>query len=299
MPPSPVSRKPLVVVIAGVTASGKSAHALNHAQQHNGVVINADSQQVYAGIPIVTAQPTLQEQQLVAHRLYGYMPPTRALSAGAWREHAVTAIEETLAAGKVPIITGGTGLYLKTLMQGLSPIPDVPPEYRQAATKMLEEEGREAFYGYLATIDPAAAARLKVGDTQRLIRAVEVFLATGKSLSFWQAQPATPAPYHFQTTVLLPDRALLYERINARFNQMIAAGAVAEVEALLAQNIPATLPAMKAVGVPELAGYIRGEWMLEAAITQAQQASRNYAKRQYTWFRNQGEFTQNNNTEPC
>jgi tRNA dimethylallyltransferase len=287
MPLSSSHRKP-VVVIAGVTASGKSAHALNHAQQHNGVVINADSQQVYAGIPIITAQPTAAEKDSVPHRLYGYLSPTQALSAGAWREHAIIAIEETLAAGKLPIVTGGTGLYLKTLMQGLSPIPDVPPEYRQQATIMLEEEGREAFHSYLATIDPAAAARLKVGDTQRLIRAVEVFLATGKPLSFWQAQPATPAPYHFQNTVLLPDRALLYERINARFEQMIAAGAVAEVEALLAQNIPATLPAMKAVGVPELIRYIRGEWTLEEAITQAQQASRNYAKRQYTWFRNQG-----------
>lgn len=288
MPLSSSHRKPVVIIIAGVTASGKSARALNHAQQHNGVVINADSQQVYAGIPIITAQPTQEEQRCVPHRLYGHISPTQALSAGAWREHAITAIEETLAAGKLPIVTGGTGLYLKTLMQGLSPIPDVPPEYRQQATIMLEEEGREAFYAYLTTIDPAAAARLKVGDTQRLIRAVEVFLATGKPLSFWQAQPATPALYHFQTTVLLPDRALLYERINVRFEQMIAAGAVAEVEALLVQNIPATLPAMKAVGVPELAGYIRGEWTLEAAITKAQQASRNYAKRQYTWFRNQG-----------
>jgi tRNA dimethylallyltransferase len=285
MPSSPLHRKPVVVIIAGVTASGKSAHALNHAQQHNGVVINADSQQVYAGIPIITAQPTLEEQQAVPHLMYGHISPTQALSAGAWRDHAITAIEETLAAGKLPIVTGGTGLYLKTLMQGLSPIPDVPPAYRQQATKMLEEEGREAFYTYLATIDPAVAARLKTGDTQRLIRAVEVFLATGKPLSFWQAQPATPAPYHFQTALLLPERALLYERINTRFEQMRAAGAVAEVEALLAQNIPATLPAMKAVGVPEIAAHLRGEITLEAAVSKAQQASRNYAKRQYTWFR--------------
>jgi tRNA dimethylallyltransferase len=287
MPSSPPHRKPVVVVIAGVTASGKSALALEHAQQHNGVVINADSQQVYAGIPLITAQPTRAEQQAVPHRLYGHISPTQALSAGAWREQAILAIEETLVAGKLPIVTGGTGLYLKTLIEGLSPIPAVPPAYRQQTTQMLAEEGRVAFHAYLATIDPAIAARLKEGDTQRLIRAVEVFLATGKPLSFWQAQPATPAPYHFQTTVLLPDRAVLYERINARFAQMVAHGAVQEVEALLAAHIPDTVPAMKAVGVPELARYIRGEWSLETAIANAQQASRNYAKRQYTWFRNQ------------
>ncbi len=280
-------QKPLVMMIAGPTASGKSALAAAVAAEWGGTVINADSMQIYKELSLLTARPRGAELKAVPHRLYGVLSGAEACSAGRWRDLAAAEVEAALAAGRLPILVGGTGLYLKVFAEGLSAVPEIPAQIRAAARAELAELGNAAFHARLAERDPVMGARLEPGDSQRLLRAWEVLAATGRSLAQWQAEPAPPAPYRFARLCLLPPRPLLYATCDARLEAMIGQGALEEVEALLALGLDPALPVMKAVGVPEFAAYLAGELSLEAALAQAQQATRRYAKRQMTWLRHQ------------
>ena len=276
------------IIVAGPTASGKSALALKLAQELDGVVINADSMQVYGVLRVVTARPSPADEALVPHRLYGVIDPAELCSAGRWRALAVAEIEAAWAAGKLPVVVGGTGLYLRTLVQGLSPIPDIPEDVRSKARALFADLGNEAFHALLAERDPVMAERLHPANSQRLVRAWEVLTATGKSLAQWQEIPA-PDRLVAETFTLsiAPERDALYQGCNARFCQMMEQGALDEVAALTSLKLDPALPAMKALGVPELAAYLAGALPLDRAIKSAQQATRNYAKRQLTWFRHQ------------
>ena len=282
------NHQPLTLLLAGPTASGKSALALALAEYLGGVIVNADSLQVYRGLPILTAQPTAAEQARVPHHLYGHRDPGAPSSAADWREEALAAITAAHAADQPAIVVGGTGFYLKTLLAGLPPIPVIPPEIRTATAALATAD----LYQELSQRDPAGAMRLAPTDRQRIQRALEVIRATGQPLAHWQSGPAVPCPFPVHTVALLPERATLYARINARFTTMLAQGACDEVAHLLARGLDPALPAMKAVGVPELAAYLRGEATLAEASQRAQQHSRNYAKRQYTWFRHQMQWDQ-------
>jgi len=278
-------------MIAGPTASGKSALAAALARDCNGVVINADSMQVYRELSLLTARPQAGELAAAPHRLYGVLPGSQACSAGLWRELALAEVEAALAAGRLPILVGGTGLYLKAFAEGLNEVPEIPGEIRSAARAELAEVGSPAFHARLAERDPVMAGRLHPGDSQRLLRAWEVLAATGRSLADWQAAPSVPAPYRFARLCLLPPRQVVYAACDARLAAMVdpqrEGGALAEVAELLALGLDPALPVMKAVGVPELAAHLAGETTLEAALALAQQATRRYAKRQITWLRHQ------------
>jgi tRNA dimethylallyltransferase len=276
------------IVIAGPTASGKSALALGLAEALGGTIINADSMQVYRDLTIVTARPAPADLARVPHRLYGVLDGAELCTAARWAELARQEIEAAATAGRLPILCGGTGLYLRSLLHGIAPVPEIPDEVRQAARWRHADLGGTAFRAELARLDPAGAARIAVGDSQRLIRAFEVAAATGRPLAEWQqAQPLAPTGLDPLIFTLLPPREALYAAIDARFVDMVAAGAVDEVRALVARGLDPALPVMKAVGVPELAGHLAGHLTLDKAISQAQQASRRYAKRQFTWFRHQ------------
>ncbi len=283
-------QKPLLVV-AGPTASGKSSLALAAADHSDGVVINADSMQVYGELRIITARPSAVDEAKAPHKLYGVLPTAEGCSAGRWREMAVTAIEAAWVEEKLPILVGGTGLYIKALLEGLSDIPDVPPAIRDEVIALHDELGPEAFHAKVADVDPEAAARLPRGDRQRLIRAYEVYLATGTSLTQWHdTAPVIPGLAANTYTILLdPPRDELYARCNARLEQMLDEGALDEVRRLMALSLDRSLPAMKALGVPEFIAHLRGERGLYEALSAAQQSTRNFAKRQNTWFRNQFE----------
>ena len=274
-----------IYIIAGPTASGKSAHALEIAQKQPAVIINADSMQVYRDFPILTAQPSQEEQQQVPHKLYGFLGVDEKCDAASWATLAATEIKSAWAKNQLPILVGGTGLYLKTLIQGIAPIPNIPDQARKNAASLLAELGHDAFYAQLLEKDPTSA-HLKIGDTQRILRAYEVIEATGKPLSYWYAQPTRQFfdAATFKGEIILPERAELYARCDKRFHQMIEKGAIAEV-----QKHPLDL-SIKIIGVPELQSFLRGEISKEKAIEKASQATRNYAKRQYTWFRNQKLF---------
>ena len=278
-----------VIVLAGPTASGKSGVALALAQALDGVVINADSMQVYADLRIVTARPTPAEEAVVPHRLYGVLSAERPCSAASWVDMALAEIARAQANGQQPILVGGTGLYLKALTEGLNQVPPVPAHIRQATRELHEQLGGLAFHEQLSHWDPAMARRLNPGDTQRLIRAWEVMAATNRSLADWQADDAVgpPAGMRFDLHLLMPPRERLYVQCDARFLAMIDEGALDEVAVLSARNLSPDLPAMKAVGVPELRAHLAGKTDLPTAIAKAQQATRNLAKRQFTWFRNQ------------
>ena len=277
-----------VLIVTGPTASGKSGLALALARALDGVVINADAMQVYRELAVLTARPQPADCAAAPHRLYGVMPGSEACSAGRWRDMALAEIAAARAAGRVPILVGGTGLYLRALTGGLAEMPAIPEEVRHAARRRHEASGGEAFHGELARRDPVMAARLEPGDSQRLIRAWEVLEATGRSLAEWQDRGgAPPAPYRFARIVLQPPREALFAACDGRFRAMMEAGALDEVRALAALGLDLALPVMKALGVPELAAHLRGELDLEAAIAQAQQATRRYAKRQTTWLRTQ------------
>lgn len=285
MRPFPTMSEPAVIVVAGPTASGKSALAMTLAERLDGVVINADSMQVYRGLRVLTARPSPADEARVPHRLYGYIDPAEPCSAGRWRAAAIGAIAEAHAAGRRAIVTGGTGFYIEALTQGLSPIPDIPPDTLSAAAALCAEAGLPAFAAMLAKRDPASAARIGPHDRQRLIRAWAVMQATGRPLSDWQREPAAPAPFPHQAIWLNPPRPVLYERCDRRLQAMLGEGALDEVAALLARNLDPGLPAMKALGNPELAAYLRGTMSLDEALAAAQQATRRFAKRQLTWFR--------------
>ena len=275
------------ILIAGPTASGKSALALQLAEKYDGIIINADSMQVYAVLQIITARPQLDELKAAPHRLYGYVPPDAPYSVARWQNAALAEIAQAQEAGKRPILVGGTGLYFTRLTTGLVKVPHIAPDIRETLRARKQREGNAPLYEELTQLDPVLAARLPPSDSQRILRGLEVALATGTPLSAWQKQAAPPFLSKYHGIVLMPDRQWLYERCNARFEQMLAAGAVDEVKTLLALNIAATKPAMKAHGVPELAAYLHGTDTLEEATARAQQITRRYAKRQLTWYRNQ------------
>ncbi|MCH7955926.1 MAG: tRNA (adenosine(37)-N6)-dimethylallyltransferase MiaA [Proteobacteria bacterium] len=278
-----------ILIIAGPTASGKSALALDAAEEFTGTVINADSMQVYRELRVLTARPTDGDEARAPHRLFGALPVTEACSAGRWLGMARAEIEAARGAGRLPILVGGTGLYLKALTDGLAPVPGIPQGVRSEARRLHARLGGEAFRAELAKVDAEAARRLDAGDSQRLIRAFEVVRATGRPLADWQRQgaggPATDA--RFATIVLAPPRDALYAAIDARLDTMIEEGALDEVAALDRLGLDAGLPAAKAVGVPELRRHLRGEITLDEALDSAKRASRNFAKRQLTWLRHQ------------
>ncbi|HTH17989.1 MAG TPA: tRNA (adenosine(37)-N6)-dimethylallyltransferase MiaA [Magnetospirillum sp.] len=279
---------PPAIVIAGPTASGKSGMALAIAREFDGVVVNADSMQVYDVLRVVTARPGPEDEALAPHKVYGVLSPSVACSAALWKDLAAAAMEEAWAAGKLPVVVGGTGLYLRTLIHGISPIPDIPENIRAEARARLERLGNAAFHAELAARDPVMAARLDPSNSQRLVRAREVIEATGRSLAEWQAEPMEGAvPARYLTFALLPPRQPLYDAIDRRFRLMMNQGAEEEVRQLLTMKLDAALPAMKALGVPEIAAYLAGDIDREEAIARASTASRNYAKRQLTWFKHQ------------
>ncbi|MDD1534929.1 MULTISPECIES: tRNA (adenosine(37)-N6)-dimethylallyltransferase MiaA [unclassified Bradyrhizobium] len=286
-----VGRRPVgeAVLIAGPTASGKSALALELALASGGIVVNADSMQVYRDLRIITARPTQDEEARVPHRLYGHVDAAVNFSAGAWVADAAKALDEARAQGRLPIFIGGTGLYFKALTAGLSVVPPIPAEVREDVRARLERTGAEALHAELARRDPLAAARLNLRDRTRIARALEVVEATGRSLLDWhrEGQPPLLPKDSFRAVFLAPERDTLYARIDARFDAMLAAGALEEVERLAARRLDPLLPAMKAHGVPALIRHLRGELSLEQAAVIGRADTRHYAKRQFTWFRHQ------------
>jgi tRNA dimethylallyltransferase len=277
------------VLIAGPTASGKSALALALAQETSGVVVNADSMQVYRDLRVITARPTSDEEAAVPHRLYGHVDAAVNFSAGSWVVDAAKVLAEARSQNRLPIFVGGSGLYFKALTRGLSAVPPIPPEIREGVRARLERDGVEALHAELAQSDPASAERLKPRDRTRIARALEVVEATGRSLTDWHRDGLPPLlpPGEFSALFLAPDRDQLYARIDARFDAMLKAGALEEVAALAARRLDPLLPAMKAHGVPALIRHIRGEIPLEEAAMIGRADTRHYAKRQFTWFRHQ------------
>ncbi|PAY03911.1 tRNA (adenosine(37)-N6)-dimethylallyltransferase MiaA [Bradyrhizobium sp. UFLA03-84] len=277
------------VLIAGPTASGKSALALALAQRTGGVVINTDSMQVYRDLRIITARPTVSEEALVPHRLYGHVDAGVNFSAGAWVADAAKVLGEAREQGRLPIFIGGSGLYFKALTRGLSAVPPIPPDVRDAVRARLEQHGVEALHAELAARDPVSAERLKPRDRTRVARALEVVEATGRPLPDWHrdALPPLLPQSEFHALFLAPDRESLYARIDARFGAMLEAGALEEVAALAARRLDPLLPAMKAHGVPALIRHLKGEISLGEAAETGRADTRHYAKRQFTWFRHQ------------
>jgi tRNA dimethylallyltransferase len=277
------------VLIAGPTASGKSALALDLAQKTGGIVINADSMQVYRDLRIITARPTVEEEAQVPHRLYGHVDAAVNFSAGAWVSDAAAALAEARSQNRLPIFVGGSGLYFRALTRGLSAIPPIPAEIREAVRARLERDGVEALHAELSRRDPVSAGRLKPRDRTRIARALEVIEATGRALPDWHREglPALLPPGEFSALFLSPEREALYARIDARFDEMLASGAIEEVAALAARQLDPLLPAMKAHGVPVLIRHLRGEVSLTGAAEFGRTETRQYAKRQFTWFRHQ------------
>lgn len=284
---------PPVIVVAGPTASGKSGLALRLAERLDGTIVNADAIQVYRDLRVLTARPGKDEEARVPHRLYGHLDAAERCSAADWARAALAEIAAIRAAGRQPIVVGGTGLYLRTLTEGIAPVPDIPDEVRTRARARHAEVGGVAFHNALARRDPEMAERLHPGDSQRVIRAWEVIEATGRSLADWQREPVSPPDIAFRLAVLLPPREELYATCDSRLIDMVAGGALDEVRALharaRAEALDPALPIFKAVGYPQLASHIEGGQPLDAAVAGAQQHTRNYAKRQYTWLRHQVE----------
>lgn len=284
-----------IYIIGGPTASGKSAVAIQRARAlGNAVILNADSMQVYAGLPVLSAQPSVAEMADIPHRLYGYIPANEKYSVQRWLQDVTAEIRTAWAAGQTPIVVGGTGMYLTSLMLGLHPIPDIDPQVRVQAQQRLDVLGHAAFHMELAVLDSESAAKIPPGDTQRMLRAWEVATGTGTPLSVWQQgvreQPLPEAD--IQGVRLNPPREVLYARCNARLVQMVQCGALEEVERLMAQGIPADAPITNTLGYLELCAHLRGEMPLALVLEKAMQKTRNFAKRQVTWFTNQlGELT--------
>jgi tRNA dimethylallyltransferase len=251
-------------------------------------VINADSMQVYRELRVLSDRPTAEAEAAAPHRLYGVLPARDPCTAQRWRGWALQEVDAAHAQGRLPVLVGGTGLYLRAFLQGLAPVPDVPAAIRRGVRRLQREAGPAGLHRALSREDPVMAARLNPDDGQRQARALEVIRATGRSLADWQAEvhPASHA-YDVLTLAARPPRAPLYREIDDRLARMCATGGLAEVQALLDQDLPADVPAMKAVGVPQLAGYLRGEESYQTALAKAQQATRQFAKRQLTWLRTQ------------
>lgn len=277
------------ILITGPTASGKSALALKLAAEAGGVVINADSMQVYDTLRVVTARPSDDEMQGVPHHLYGHVPTHAAYSTGDWLREASSLLVTLKAENRLPVIIGGTGLYFKALTGGLSDMPTIPDDIRENLRRRERLEGAEILHSELYARDPEVAARLNPQDGQRIVRALEVLEATGQSIAVFQRRtgPMIVDPDKARKLVVLPERSILHGRINRRFAMMMEQGAVEEVQALLEQNLPPEMPALKAIGVAQIAAMLRGEISRAQAVELASAATRQYAKRQMTWFRNQ------------
>jgi len=277
---------PPCLIVAGPTASGKSALALALAERLGGVVVNADSMQVYRELRVLTARPSPSDEARVPHRLYGVRAAAEPGSAAWWRGAALDALAAATAAGRLPILCGGTGLYLAALTDGLAEIPEPGEVARAEARALVASEGSAALHARLAAVDPQTAARTRPGDPQRVARAWEVWRGTGRGLATWHAGPASgPAPYEFTVLRLDPPREALRAAITRRFAAMLAAGALDEVRALLAPGLDEAVPALRAHGVPELSAVLRGEATLAEAAGAAVAATLRYTKRQRTWFR--------------
>jgi len=280
MPPPPIW------LIAGPTAGGKSGLALALAEATGGEIVNGDSMQVYRDLRILTARPSVEDEVRAPHHLYGVADGAERWSVGRWLAAASEALSDIAARGRTAIVVGGTGLYFRALTRGLADVPAIPAEVRAQVQTSFDSLGETAFRERLAAVDPEAATRISPGDRQRLTRALEVFDGTGRSLSRWQAQTKAPV-VEWSGVVLAPPRAELYARIDARMAAMMESGASQEVERLLARKLDAALPVMKALGVAGLAGQLRGDLTPAQALAQAQTATRQYAKRQMTWFEHQ------------
>jgi tRNA dimethylallyltransferase len=288
--PDQAGCKPPLALIAGPTASGKSDLAVALAVRietsgKRAVIINADSAQVYADLAVLSARPTVEDMRGIEHRLFGEWDGAKACSAADWARRAKEEVARCHAAGAMPILVGGTGLYLRTLLEGIAPVPPIDPAVR-AEVRALPVD---AAYAALRAEDPERATALAPADTTRVARALEVVRSTGKPLAHWQArrEGGIGEQVTLLAAVLLPNRDSLYQRCDRRFAAMLERGAITEVEALLTRNLDPDLPVMRAIGVREIAGYLRGDWTLSEAESAASQATRNYAKRQYTWFRRQ------------
>lgn len=281
----------IVRVIAGPTASGKSALALRMAGEIGGVIINADSMQVYDALPILTARPSADDERQVPHRLYGFLDATERCTAARWAAEARREIDAALTGGENPVVVGGTGFYISALTEGLSPIPDVPPEMRARVSNRQRELGNPVFHAELEKRDPVMAARLNPNDTQRLIRAMEVLEATGRSLSYWQSLPPEKSgDYEFEIHPVMPDRMELNKRCDRRFDMMMAADVLEEVRAfdarITAGEVPEDSLVTHALGFRPLRAHLHGTLSREEAIALSKTETRQYAKRQVTWFRN-------------
>ncbi len=277
------------ILIAGPTASGKSALALQLAETLGGTIVNADSMQVYRDLRIITARPTPQEEARVPHRLYGHVDAAENYSVGRWCRDVGEVLRELAEAGRVPILVGGTGLYFKALTTGLAAVPPIPPDVRSTVRARLQSEGASAMHAELMQRDPATAQRLMVNDRSRITRALEVVLATGRPLSDWHREGLPPliTPSRAVKVFITCERAELVRRIETRFAAMLQAGAPEEVRLLATRHLDPSLPAMKAHGVPWLIRHFNGEITIEEAAAGAVMDTRRYAKRQLTWFRNQ------------
>lgn len=277
------------ILIAGPTASGKSALAIRIARAVGGVVINADSMQVYRDLRIITARPSPEEEACVEHRLFGHVDAAVNYSVGLWLADAAAALRDVRASGRAPVVVGGTGMYFKALTQGLSDIPNVPQTVRARVRAAAEGVSPQELHMRLATRDPATARQLLPTDPQRIIRALEVVEATGQGLASFQGRRRPPLlpPGSWRAAFLAPERAELYRRIDERFDRMMDEGAVEEVAALAARGLDPALPAMRAHGVPGLIAWLRGETTREAAVARGKADTRHYAKRQFTFARHQ------------
>ena len=277
------------MLIAGPTASGKSALALTLAERFDGTIVNADSMQVYRDLRIITARPTPEEEARVPHMLYGHVDAAENYSTGRWIKDVGAALSEIRAAGRLPILVGGTGLYFSALTKGLAAVPPIPPDIREAVRGRLAREGVAPLRAELEALDPTTAARLRLNDRSRISRALEVVKATGRSITDWHSEGMPPVLDSAKTAkvFLTVDRKELVDRIEARFDAMLAAGALDEVGALAARKLDSTLPAMKAHGVPWLIRHFNGEISRDEAAGGGKMDTRRYAKRQVTWFRNQ------------
>ena len=299
--PDPVDARPVdarpVVIVAGPTASGKSLLAVDIAEKFDGVVINADSMQVYRGLEVLSAAPDSGLRSRAPHSLYGILDPSEPCSAGEWRGRAIAEIHRVHQEGKLPIVTGGTGLYLRSLIEGITRMPPIPLEIRTAIRRRMADEGSPALHAELVRRDPDSAAMLDAGDRQRIARALELMEATGKGLHAWQTggepgdetgdETGRDEGLRYFSVLLLPPRETLYRAVEARFADMVESGALAEIERLAARDLDPALPAMKALGVPDLLRHVRGDIDRETACLAAAQATRRYVKRQFTWFRHQ------------
>jgi tRNA dimethylallyltransferase len=280
-----------IVLIAGPTASGKSRYALAEARRLDGVVVNADSMQVYGALRVLSARPSPEDEAAAPHRLYGHVAASERYSVGRWLADISVVLRELRGDGRPAIVVGGTGLYFKALTEGLATVPPIPADVRAYWRARGAEEAPEVLHAELARRDPAGAASLRPSDRARIVRALEVIDGTGRSLTAWHRLAAAPeplvAPGAATCVVLEPERAILHEHIAARADHMVVSGALDEVRALLALGLDPALPAMKAIGVREFRDHFAGKLSLEEAVAAVKTETRRYAKRQSTWFRNQ------------